>query len=52
MKVFPIPHMCIFANFMPDLTKLSDDRWDICEIVRDNEATRTNNQVVHKFVHR
>ena len=52
MKVFPIPHVCIFANFMPDLTKLSDDRWDICEIVRDNEATGTNNQVVHKFVRR
>ena len=52
MKIFPIPQVCIFANFMPDLTKLSDDRLDICEIVQDNEATRTNNQVVYKFIHR
>ena len=52
MKVFPIPHVCVFANFKADLTKLSDDRWDICEIVRDNDATGPGNQIVHKFVHR
>ena len=52
MKVFASPHVCVFANFMADLTKLSEGRWDICEIVRDNDAAGNNNQIVHKFVHR
>jgi len=26
-KLFPPPHVVIFANFLPDLTKLSQDRW-------------------------
>lgn len=29
MRFFPIPHVVIFANFEPDQTKLSADRWDI-----------------------
>jgi hypothetical protein len=28
-KTFDIPHVVIFANFEPDLTKLSADRWDV-----------------------
>lgn len=28
-KLFPPPHVVVMANFLPDLTKLSMDRWDI-----------------------
>lgn len=28
-RIFPRPHVVLFANWMPDLTKLSLDRWDI-----------------------
>jgi hypothetical protein len=29
IKLFPPPHVIIFANFLPDETKLSADRWSI-----------------------
>lgn len=29
MAIFDPPHVCIFANFHPDITKLSEDRWRI-----------------------
>lgn len=28
MKVFPKPHVLVFANFMPEFNALSADRWD------------------------
>lgn len=27
MKIYPVPHIIIFANFPPDTSKLSADRW-------------------------
>lgn len=32
MKVFPKPHIVVFANWEPDTSKLSMDRWDIRRI--------------------
>lgn len=32
MKVYNKPHVIIFANFEPDVSKLSLDRWDVTEI--------------------
>lgn len=29
MKLFKTPHVVIFSNIHPDMTKLSEDRWDI-----------------------
>ena len=37
MVLMPPPHMIVFANFAPDTTKLSADRW-VVENVGDEEA--------------
>jgi len=37
MVVYNSPHIIIFANFMPELNKLSKDRWKIIDISDDAE---------------
>lgn len=32
MRVYKVPHIVCFSNFDPDLTKLSEDRWDITHL--------------------
>ena len=32
LKVFDVPHVTVFANFMPNESKLSKDRWMIKDI--------------------
>lgn len=32
MVIFNCPHIVIFANFMPDMSKLSKDRWNVIDI--------------------
>jgi len=39
-KLFPKPHIVIFANWFPDLSKLSLDRWDIRELLNNPPRLR------------
>ena len=40
LKRFKPPHVVVFANYMPDLEKLSMDRWDIMDL--DNKTLSKN----------
>lgn len=40
-KIFPPPHVVVFANFIPDLSKLSMDRWKIRELLTNPPRVRT-----------
>ena len=31
-KLYNIPHVLVFANWMPDMSRLSIDRWDIMHL--------------------
>jgi hypothetical protein len=45
LKVFPTPHVVVFANFKPDETKMSADRWIIQEL-DDSMCTYTQNAYI------
>lgn len=38
MKMHQIPHVIIFANWPPDRTRLSEDRWDLREMTSDDQT--------------
>lgn len=35
VKMFPPPHVVVFANFVPDLSRLSIDRWDTRDLLNN-----------------
>lgn len=39
--VFDTPHVIVFANFLPDTSALSLDRWKICQITKGPDGTVT-----------
>lgn len=46
--MFNTPHVIVFANFPPDRSKLSEDRWDVYQVV-DGEAREDLQASSHSF---
>lgn len=42
MVIFDTPHIICFANFTPDTTKLSKDRWNICNLTPEPTEEELN----------
>lgn len=42
-KLFDIPYIMVMANFKPDKSKLSNDRWDIIDTLEYQDETDTYN---------
>ena len=49
VKLFPPPHVVIFANFLPDMTKLSIDRWDIHTLLNNPPRRLLPDKLNKKF---
>lgn len=52
MKSFPRPHVIVFANFEPDYTKLSADRWQILDLDSPNTMFMPWAANAHHTLHR
>ena len=48
-KVYAIPHVVIFANFEPDRSKLSWDRWDVRKLVQRLDSTDVTDKEMIEF---
>jgi len=46
IKKHKIPHVIIMANFIPDTTKLSKDRWAIFKISKDKDMIDITDEYV------
>ena len=50
MKVFTTPHVVIMANFAPDETKMSADRWDIRYLNDDDQKMPNLDDVMDVYL--
>jgi hypothetical protein len=44
MTIMPIPHIVVFANFRPNINKLSLDRWDVRRLSKKDKKI-----IVYKY---
>ncbi len=49
MLVFATPHVVVFSNVAPDLTKLSQDRWHVVDISAPTLGTAQYNRLMSHF---
>ena len=50
MKVYKTPHVVIMANFAPDESKMSADRWDIRRLGRKDNMAPTIDEVMDIYL--
>lgn len=47
MKIFPKPHVLVFTNFQPDVSKLTEDMWNVYTIVGKVLCEKPYSQLVN-----